>query len=121
MTLINHIDTILLPKSNNFIEHPNKDYLYRVFYQACYFRSFILLKYLTDKFIIDLVYNPYTNESYFDLVSGTPLYNILIDYWCQNTCSKIYNLNKRNFCSDHLSEEVNRERKLLKQFDCKCL
>lgn len=122
MTLINHIDTFLLPQSKYFIEHPNKDYLYRVFYEACYFRSFILLKYLTDKFIIDLEYNPFPDtNSYFELVSGTPLYNILIDYWYQNTCSKIYTLNKRNFCPEYLSEEVNRERELLKQFDCECL
>ena len=121
MTLINHIDTILLPKSNNFINHPDQDYLYEVFYKACYFRSFNLLKYLTDKFIIDLVYNPYSNVSCFELVSGTPLYNILIDYWHQNTCSKIYTLNKRNFCPEYLSQEDNREIELLKQFDCECL
>ena len=125
MTLIYYVDSFLLPQSNNFIEHPKRDYLYRTLYSACFSRSLPLLQYLTDKFIIDLNYSPYPNITYFDLVSGTPLYDILLDYWYQITSNKIYRLNhvnKRKFVSPPLlSSKAYCERQLLEQFDCDTL
>lgn len=125
MTLIYYVDTFLLPISNNFIEHPKRDYLYGILYSACLSKCLCLLKYLTDKFIIDLEYNPNSTVSYFNLVSGTPLYDILSDYWYQNISNKIYRLNqanKRKFVSSpSLSSNAYCERQLLEQFDCEYL
>ena len=74
------IDKYILPISNSFYDNPFRDYLYRIFYLACIHRSVDFINYVTQNFIISLEYNPYSKVSYFNLVQGTPLYQILFNY-----------------------------------------
>lgn len=103
---IYQINKFILPLTNNFNNSPYKEYLYRNLYLACIHKSVDFIKYVTQNFIIDLKYNPYSKVSYFDLVIGTDLYQILLNYSLQN---KVY--------SNNLTEQDKIEINLLSQFD----
>lgn len=77
--LIYYLDRFIYPLGNDFYFNPHRQYLYHILYLACLHKSTLVLTYLTQNFIIDLMSHPSIN--YFDLVQGTNLYDILQSYW----------------------------------------
>jgi hypothetical protein len=90
--LIYYIDRFIYPLGNNFYFNPCRQYLYHILYLACLHKSTLVLTYLTQNFIIDLMSHPTVN--YFDLVQGTNLYVILQNYWNNLIRLKIQNYNE---------------------------
>ena len=115
--LIYYLDRFIYPLGNDFYINPHRQYLYHILYLACLYKSTLVLTYLTQNFIIDLMYHPSVN--YFDLVEGTNLYDILQNY-CNNLIRwKIQKNNEKLMRQEPkmITEQEKMESDLIRQFD----
>ena len=115
--LIYYLDRFIYPLGNDFYFNPHRQYLYHILYLACLHKSTLVLTYLTQNFIIDLMSHPSIN--YFDLVQGTNLYDILQSYWNNLIRWKIQKNNEKLLKQQPkmITEHDKMESDLIRQFE----